>query len=243
VKKLIKRLKNTLISYLYPINMLDLLFPSFCINCKRPGEYLCPICQKKLKNSLPECYVCRKISNKYKTHTECNTVGLDAVFVGWQYDETAKKILSEYKYKYAYKLSEIITKLLYGRLENTRFIECISPNSIFVPIPIHKSHQNSRGFNQSTLIAQKLSGKMGLDLEENLLIRDKDSHHQSQADYKKRKDLGDVFSLTREIKNKDIIIVDDVITTGTTINRIAKTLTGNNLKAIALFRGRPRYNI
>ncbi len=221
--------------------MFNLLFPTYCISCGRPGNYLCEICQKKLKNSLPECYICRRISNRYKTHEKCNKSGINYAFIGWQYDIIPKKILSQYKYRYAYKLSEILSTLLLKRLHDTNFITILSKQSIIVPIPIHKSHKNMRGFNQSSLIASQLSKKLDFKFDEDILIRKSDSSHQSQATLEERVKLKDVFELNKEVKNKDIILIDDVISTGTTINRAAQKLKGNSINAIALFRGRPRY--
>lgn len=221
--------------------MFDLLFPTYCIECGRPGEYLCTLCKKKLRKSLPECYVCRKISNRYMTHKCCKNNNINAVFVGWQYDNISKKILSEFKYKYAYKLSVILSDLLLERLKATNFIELFGVDPILIPVPIHKSHSNLRGFNQSSLIAKNLSKLLGCEFREDIISRVKDSNYQSQATLKDRKSLGEVFQIKNVIKGRNIVIVDDVITTGTTINRVAKELNDNNVNAIALFRGRPRY--
>jgi competence protein ComFC len=98
-----------------------------------------------------------------------------------------------------------------------------------------------RGFNQSSLIASQLSKKLDFKFDENILVRKKDSSHQSQATLEERLKLKDVFELNKEVKNKDIILIDDVISTGTTINKAAQKLKGNSINVIALFRGRPRY--
>lgn len=221
--------------------MFNLLFPVHCISCGRPGNYLCEICQKKLKNSLPECYMCRRISNRYKTHEKCNGYGINHAFVGWQYDKIPKKILSQYKYRYAYKLSEILSTLLMKRLKQTNFINILPKDSIIVPIPIHRSHKNMRGFNQSSLIATHISKELSLKIDEDILIRKRDSSHQSQATLEERVKLKGVFELNKVIKNKEILLIDDVISTGTTINKAAQTLKGNSINAITLFRGLPRY--
>jgi len=221
--------------------MFDLLFPSYCINCGKPGELLCTECRKKLRSSLPECYVCRRVSSQYLTHKKCNKWNIDAVFIGWRYDSIAKKLLSQFKYRYAYKLSKLITKLLLDRLRNTGFIKLITPDSILMPIPSHISHFRKRGFNQSSLIAQGLSKSLGIRVEEECLFRDSDNRYQSQLSSDRRKNLGDIFSLKKEIIDRNILLIDDVVTTGTTVNRAAKVLKGNNIKVIALFRGKPIY--
>ncbi|HCC68095.1 TPA: hypothetical protein DEP90_02740 [Patescibacteria group bacterium] len=224
--------------------MFDLFFPTYCINCGRVGSYLCPWCIKKLKNALPECYVCRKVSNKYITHDECNKDGLDRVFVGWEYSNISKKILGQYKYRYAYKISEILSNILIQRLEITGFSKNITPNTLLIPIPIHSSHEKKRGFNQSLLLATHLSKYFKCRMNPNIIKRVGDHKHQSQQSVKDRLSMGkNTFEVIRnlEILGEDIMLIDDVISTGTTLNRACNTLKGNKISAITLFRGKPHY--
>jgi ComF family protein len=224
--------------------MFDIFFPTYCINCSHPGEYLCSDCLKKLKCTLPECYICRKISNGYTTHKNCNQFGIENFFVGWEYNEIAKKILAQYKFRYAYKLSLILSKILIDRLNSTRFSKNITSDTLLIPMPIHKDHQNERGFNQTQLIASTLAQHFNCKLEDNLIKRVGDNNYQSQQSVSDRLLLeNDVFEFCKD-KNpigKNIILIDDVISTGTTINRAAQILKRNNLSAIALFRGKPHY--
>lgn len=221
--------------------MFDLFFPSYCINCGRVGEYLCTKCQKELKNSLPECYACRRLSNRYLTHKKCQKYNLEAVFVGWQYDSIAKKLLSQYKYRYASRLAQILSSLLINRINDTHFDDLLDNNSVIVPVPITRNHLNKRGFNQSELIAKNLSEFFNFEFRNDLLLRENSNKRQSTSTLEERKSLGNVFKLTKQIKGKSIILIDDVMTTGTTINRAANAFRDNRIKAIVLFRGRPRY--
>jgi ComF family protein len=176
------------------------------------------------------------------THTRCNKYNIDALFIGWLYDDIAKNILSQYKYRYAYKLSKIISDLLIKRLGKTHFIDLINNNSVLVPIPSHKAHVRKRGFNQSELIARELSEKLNIPVIEDSLVRDRDKRYQAKLEVKERKSLKKVFNVKREIKNKEIILIDDVVTTASTINKAATSFKNKNIKAIALFRGRPHYH-
>lgn len=221
--------------------MLDLLFPTQCINCGVNGEYICTYCFKKLKNTLPECYYCRRISNRYLTHKECKKHNIEAFFVGWEYNEIAKKIMSQYKYRLAYRLSEVISEILIQRLEKTQFIEFIKKETIVIPMPIHNTHQKERGFNQSTLIARRFSKYFQCNLKEDLLIRVGDPGYQSKRTLKEREQLKGHFYLSEKIENKDIIIIDDVTSTGTTINKVGDIFGNNNAMVVCLFRGRPYY--
>lgn len=222
--------------------MLELLFPTYCINCQRPGNYICMKCRKKLKNSLPECYICRRVSTQYLTHKQCRKNNLEAVFIGWRYDDIAKKILSQFKYRYAYKISKILANLLVDRLRKTGFLDLITEEHVLMPIPSHISHTRKRGYNQSSLIAEELSRRVGIPILKESLVRDKDKRYQSTMSSTKRAELGKVFSINRKLPKEKIVLIDDVVTTGTTLNRAALALNKKDVKAIALFRGRPRYS-
>jgi ComF family protein len=223
--------------------MFDLLFPSYCINCGRVGQYLCTKCQKKLKNTLPECYACRRLSNRYLTHKECNRFNINSVFVGWQYDSIAKKFLSQYKYRYASNLAKILSNLLIQRIKDTQFDNLLEKNSLIIPIPITRNHLNKRGFNQSSLIARNISKFFYFNLRDDLLLRKNSNKRQSTSTLEQRRSLGNVFTLSRKIKKRNIILIDDVMSTATTVNRAAKVFKGNRIQAIVLFRGHPRYQV
>jgi ComF family protein len=176
------------------------------------------------------------------THARCNKYNIDALFIGWQYDDIAKNILSQYKYRYAYRLSKIISRLLVKRLENTHFTDLLNNNSVLIPIPSHKAHIKKRGFNQSALIARELSMKLNIPIVEDSLVRDRDKRYQAKLEVKERKNLKKVFNVTKKIGNKEIVLIDDVVTTGSTINKAAMSFKNKSTKAIALFRGRPHYH-
>lgn len=223
--------------------MFDLLFPTQCVNCGSYGKYLCTKCQKLLENSLPECYMCRKISNGYKTHNDCNAFGVDSVFVGWKYNGVAKSILKEYKYKCAYKLSGVLSDLLIARLEQTHFLDSIGKRAVLLPMPVHRAHSRDRGFNQSSLIARDIARRFNLEIVEDLVYRRGKDVYQARLDLEQRKQMRDIFRVEGDIKNKEIIIVDDVLTTGTTLNGVAKLLKGKKIRALILFRGVARYHL
>jgi ComF family protein len=177
------------------------------------------------------------------THKRCNRYRIDALFFGWEYNEIAKKLLVQYKYRYAYKLAEIISELLIQRLKDTGFINLINKDSLLLPLPSHRLHIQKRGFNQSTLIGEFLSKYLDIPMQEDVLKRIGSADYQANLELRDRINLGEVFTLQKEIQEKNIILLDDVVTTGTTINRAATVLKrkDNNIKAIALFRGRPHY--
>ena len=108
---------------------------------------------------------------------------------------------------------------------------------VLIPIPLHKNKLKKRGFNQATLIAKKLSKKLDIPLEYNLITKVKDNVSQSGLDRDDRfKNVANVYTLKASgklaIKNKHVCIIDDVITTGATVNECAKLLKKAGAKRV-----------
>ncbi len=225
--------------------ILDILFPQSCIICAKKGSYICNRCKKLFKKSLPECYKCRKISPFYATHQECKTdFSLDSVFVLWKYDILYSPILKKYKYSSIYDLEKTIISLI---AESIKILPCGLEESLVIPVPISRSRMRDRGFNQSSVIAKTISEYINGYYREDIVSRKNyDSTHQALLDRDNRLKSENFFYPTnREVlKNyKKFLIVDDVITTGTTLENMCKTIKQENpgctISALCLFRGSP----
>ncbi|MCB9790887.1 ComF family protein [Candidatus Nomurabacteria bacterium] len=175
---------------------------------------------------------------------------LNRVLIGWRYDHIAKKILAALKYKSGYKVAQEISELLAERnLYNNPTIS----KAIVIPVPVHKTRYNERGFNQAALIGRAISTLTECNFSDNLLIRSKHTQKQHSLNKEQRvHNMRNAFKLSKgsayELKKyRKVIIVDDVITTGSTLDEISyliKSRIGNiEREAICLFRGRPRYSL
>ncbi len=225
-----------------------MIYPPFCINCSRNGKWICEDCSKKLISVFPECYVCYKISRKFCTHKCClnNSSPLGRVFVGWYYKNLPKKVLAFYKYKGAYQVSIAFGELLSNSIKYFGIDHCWSlENTVFTCIPLHKHKYNSRGFNQSELLMDYVGKNFQIRCYSDLLIRTKNNVTQTKLNYKERREnVRNIFSINpkfniEEIKGKKVVIFDDVITTGSTLNSAAEVLVakGIRVEAMCLFRG------
>ena len=109
-------------------------------------------------------------------------------------------------------------------------------NYLIIPIPLHKDRERQRGFNQAELIGKIIGEILNLPAEKNILARHKKTESQAKMkNWEKRSEnLADAFSLrsSEAIKNKNIILVDDVHTSGATISEAAKILKANGAKKI-----------
>lgn len=187
--------------------ILNLIFPEKCLGCGVGGTYLCPECRKKLPfPPLPE--------NGIYAGTEYNT-GL------------IKKAVRLLKYKGAKKIAKPLAELIYERI-NSNYGSLTSITSIIIPVPLSGRRLRQRGFNQAELIAKHLSEKMSVTMLNNVLYRTR--HTISQVEIKNREkrlnNLKNAFSVKNAdlIKNKTILLIDDVSTTGATLKEASKEL-------------------
>lgn len=226
-------------------SLLNLVYPKSCHICGKHGEYLCNICKKSFKRNLPECYICRRISPNFCTHQHCKkNYSLDRVIVAWEYNKLSSKILKSYKYKGAQDVGKYLSDLLLENIKDFDF-----GGSLFIPVPISFLRRSERGFNQTELLVKSISKYYGCDFSFSLIGRKIEKGHQSLKDRESR-----LKNKTYEFYLKDkslldrytsVVILDDVITTGSTLENISKIIKEKkdiSVNAVCLFRGKPYYS-
>ena len=114
-------------------------------------------------------------------------------------------------------------------------------NPLLVPIPLHKKRLNWRGFNQSEILAEKISGFYGLEVR-NVLIRNKNIKPQADIEDRENRmnNIKDSFECSTNLNGRNVILVDDICTTGATLNECAKVLAANGagkISALVIARG------
>ncbi len=202
---------------------LGLLFPQKCLGCGTKNVILCDKCL----NSLPEAPV-----------TE-----MRGIFAATSYqDEIVKKAIRLLKYHGIKSLAEPLAELIYRRLKEIRFPlgnRISKSDCMIIPIPLSKKRHRERGFNQTELIGRFLSDKMSIRMAANVLYKIKETISQVEIkDREKRlKNLEGAFEVKNAeiIKNKNIILIDDIATTGATLSEARRILkTAGAKKVIGL---------
>lgn len=192
--------------------ILDLFFPKKCLECKAFGKYICETCLKKVP---PGGW-----SNK-------------TTYSVFKYEGVVRKAIIALKYKYA---TEIADRLADCASEILVSNHLVSSDCVLVPIPLHWYRKNFRGFNQSEEVGKLVAKKMNWKFVPNLLIRKKHTIPQAQlTGYARRENLHGVFSLNPSIlvaKYPNIILFDDVLTTGSTLLEASKVLRKGGSKRI-----------
>lgn len=224
--------------------MLSFLFPKECLVCSKTGLWLCKTCQKNLFDTLPSCIVCKKLSNGFQTHSVCSKNScLDSVVTFWRYNEYSKKLVHSFKYKDRYRVGEFLFSLFENKLEKIDF-----ESSVLIPLPSHRSKVLERGFNPTQNLCEMISEKKRVCVNTNFVTKNKAISAQASLEYSERFDnVKDIFSVnedeSKKIKKfKKILIVDDIVTTGATINELAFEIKKNlnydiEIHGVCVFQG------
>lgn len=209
------------------INLIsNLLFPKYCLLCEIGGTYLCASCSNKLAPiNAQYCIVCNKLSLGGLTHPVCQTKFTPSKLICiYNYkDEQIKKLISHGKYKFIPEIFENLslaaTPLLPDHLSSQKI-------DLIIPMPLHRKRNNWRGYNQSQIIAKAISQYINKPTSE-ALIKIKNTTPQKDLTREGRiKNIAGAFEVEdrHAIKDKYILLIDDVATTGSSLKEASKTL-------------------
>ena len=219
--------------------LLDLIYPRRCPVCDKAvkpfGNLICEECTKKIKYvKAPSCSKCGK-ELKDKRAIFCRDCahkehGYDRGMALFAYPSVAESIY-RFKYRgrqeYAVYYGERLAAVLGRRIAE------LKPDAL-VPVPIHDSKKRQRGYNQAELIARELGSRLNIPVETNLIKRVRKTIPMKDLSAAERQNnLKRAFKICRnDVKLNTIIIVDDIYTTGSTIDAIAREMRKAGIKRI-----------
>ena len=203
-------MKTILWSINYAIN---LIFPNVCGICDNIcKESLCKKCEIKL-NNIVQNKIDRYIDKNFEKH----------LYV-FKYEGVVRRYILKYKFQDKSYLYKTFVNFL---LKNEKFFEIIKSYDTIIPVPISKKRQKERGYNQSYLLAKEIAKKTGINIEINCLYKSKNIIEQIKLNKEDRvQNIQGVYELRnyKKIINKKIILLDDIYTTGSTVNECCKIL-------------------
>lgn len=216
------------------MDILEIIFPTTCLGCGKKGKYLCTKCISGSKLSRQICPVCKKYSMGGFAHISCrNENSLNRLISIWEYERVIRKAILALKYKFVYRIAEELADSSTGEIKE----KCNLKDACLIPIPLHWHRQNWRGFNQSEEVGKLIVKGMNWYFVPNLLIRKSSNPPQAELGRHERlKNVKNAFSLnpkySKFLNQKQIILFDDVWTTGSTMNEAARVLKKNKAKEV-----------
>lgn len=234
--EVLKSVERNLLGILYPPRcplcdgVLDIAnYSGICSSCDKEIEFVrepyCKMCGKPIENEIEElCEDCKKRRFSFEYGR--------AVFV---YNYSMKNAVARFKYSGRCEYAEYFASQavrMYGK-----WINKISPDAL-IPVPIHKSRYRQRGYNQAQVIAKSIGEKLGIPVVSNLIVRVKQTIPQKELSViERRKNLYGAFSIVEEMKElyhelKCVIMIDDIYTTGSTIEACADVLKDSGISKV-----------
>lgn len=223
------------ISYFYGRVFLDIFFPKRCVGCGASDTFLCYKCAGEIETFVtPTCNVCGKINKFGQTCSGCRAKtksNLTGLIIAARYDSgPVKEMIHHLKYSGFTELVPAISELICQRLKT----KMPRGDLVIVPIPLHQKREAKRGFNQAELIARFVSKRFNIR-GGNALARTRNTETQVKLNrFERMRNLSGAFVCLDEklIKERIILLIDDVTTTGSTLNECACVLKNAGAKRV-----------
>ena len=203
--------------------VLGFLFPIHCAGCGADQSILCPTCQVKLtKLEAPYCRICADSTDGRPLCEECHAspLPIDGIRAPYLMDGPIRSAIHKLKYEDLRAAAPTLGRLLGEWFESTDL-----PGDFLAPVPLHPRRVRGRGYNQSALLADHVSRISGLPAK-NVLKRKRDTPPQANLGGRRQRqeNVEGGFTCREDVKGAKIVLVDDVVTSGTTMAACAQEL-------------------
>jgi len=227
--------------FLSTIHRLNhVLYPPRCLICNgsgQKGQDLCGPCARSLPWLKHACHQCAlPLPDGSGDALICGrclkkTPFFDSSLSLFSFEKEIVTLIHQLKFHD--KLA--VSRLLGGLLADTAVRKLDKPDCL-LPVPLYKKRLKQRGFNQSIEIARSLAKTWGIPIENDLVVRVRDTQSQTGLDAKqRRKNIKGVFEITGAMKCSHVAIIDDVVTTGSTVNELARILKRGGVKKVSVY--------
>lgn len=221
------------------LKLIELLFPKTCMGCGKfikinaVNKWLCKDCEEDFEladSKYYKCEKCGRIIDYIGTCEFCsqNDVYYDQGYTIFEYEGKIRKSIINYKFNEMKCFSDYYSEIMADYFNN----KCSNEYDYVTSVPLYRSKYWARGYNQSEVIAKKFSNKINVPYNRILkkIINTKQQSTLSATN--RHKNIKDAFMCIKDIQNKNILIIDDILTTGSTINECCKTLKAAGAKKV-----------
>lgn len=198
--------------------ILNIIFPTCCGICKRLYKtWICPKCYYKLKE---ECKYIKILEKDFY------------IFCVGKYEKNIRKFILKFKFKESAYLAKTFAEII---SKNQEFVQELKQYDYIIPVPMYIENKNIRGYNQTEVLAESIKNKLKIDYIKDAIVKIKQNKKQSSLSEKERiENVKDVYKIQnfKILKNKRILLLDDIYTTGNTIKACREELKKSETEKI-----------
>ncbi len=228
--------------------LLSNLFPSRCILCHKTVAgpalqqhiELCDDCYRSQPFNISCCARCAlPLAPDIANNTLCGRCirqlpVFDYACSLFRYEEDIIRLVHQLKFSEKISYARSIGEMFLSERKVIDMFKAEQPECL-LPVPLHSSRLRQRGFNQAIEISRVLAKKLGLPIESNAVVRQRGTSAQSGLSAKlRRKNIKGAFSVAGTINYRRVLIIDDVVTTGSTANELARVLKKNKVERVGV---------
>lgn len=204
-------------------SLLDLVLPLNCAVCRDEGRYLCDDCERVLTRlERPYCPKCAEPDCEGLCG-RCVSLGpgINSIRAPYRYQGAVRHMAHELKYRNLRAAAPTLGGLMAGYLLSNPV-----QADVMVPVPLHSRRERQRGYNQSLLLAKEVGRRCGIEVDGSLLRRTKNTPPQVEMDSleDRRANMSHSFRCESKIEGLKVLLVDDIVTTGSTMFACADAL-------------------
>ena len=219
-------------------SLADILYPKTCLSCKSKvsavtdEDLICKKCYSEIEINLPPfCFACgRHLKKNNLNKNICpacvrNRLHFDRAFSPCVYDGVTKKLIHEFKYKGKDNLGKPLSKIMINFIKE--YSLPLNYLDFIIPMPLHKTRLREREFNQAEILSMYIAREFKKDSVSGVLLRHRQTKTQTELKNKERfLNVANSFSVDSRLslKKKNLLLIDDVLTTGATSSEAALAL-------------------
>jgi len=217
--------------------LLDIAYPPVCLCCdafmEQTDKLVCDRCwMRTMQFEFPYCANCREVLEKNLTCPECTGEYSLPVFALGHFTEPLKEIIHRFKY-YGFKrlADDLAGRLLDLYSEKMKSLDL----DAIVPVPLHSYREKNRGFNQAAVLSDIIGKGLGVGVVHETLVRIRRTKDQTRLNPQQREEnIKGAFRVFGDtLRDKRVMIVDDVITTGATVREAQKVIGEAGARTVA----------
>ena len=212
---------------------LNLFFPQWCVGCGKEGDFICYSCRRLLPRIMPPlCPRCGRPQSSGVLCPSCVSwqAEIDGIRSPFRFDGVMRQAIYQLKYRNLRALAVPLAKLLQDYLTTSHV-----PGEALVPVPLHQKRLRQRGYNQSCLLAQDLGKLVNLPVIDNCLVRLRHTPPQARTSTvdERRSNVAGAFTCRdHRLQDKQVLLVDDVCTSGATLNACAAAIKATGASSV-----------